>query len=968
MKKTRKLLALLLVTVMALSACGGGSTPTTTAKPAETTTQAPAPADTTTQAPAPAETTTQAPAPAETTTKAPETTTPAPETTEAPAPLADWDGAYMEREDFQAYFIHDLQLMVEAIEDQLDDATYSKVMADQEAGEAAIRGAGTVAEIKEAYKEAFDNILMEIPLYDGVVSYKKESNEERTNILGILERFAVSTGITGVSLYENGAYVMYNPRITLGTENYIVGYGFGTMAEGAITEDLEYETNPDWKRYYHTYETMDPGHILYHNDQGSQVGDMFSYIAASFYTNFMNETKDGYDWVPELAKEKPVAVNDDDGDGMATTWKFEIRTGKGDGLKYTTGSELESRKAFNDRLVELEDYITPFKFLLTQANNMYRGTEMANSTGGAIAGAKDYYNASKDGFNEAAWEKVGVKAFEEGGKSYFQVEFAEEQTQFYCMYYISSSLYMPLPQEFIDLVGTNVDGVSQLFSYNNDKTESPVDNALALGAFYLERWDAEQQVVYKKNPNYVFADTKYQIEGVHDKIFPAAKEDPTLGFQEFLAGHFDAASIPKDYLDEYRNDPRTRTTTGTSNYKINANACDQATWEYLFGTEGVVKQNAKEDYWDLKPLMGNHHFIQGVSFSLDRQTYANARGSIASVEYLSSNYMSDPENGVSYSTTDAHKKAIAPLLADTDGKGYSLELARDYFRLALTELEAEGALKPGTKDKPTELEIEFAWMTPAQEESFFKEIKDFIETAFNDESVSGGVYKLTCVFWVGNEWSDVYYNKMMTGQFDFGYGSITGNSLNPLDFMSVLSSDQEISGNFTLNWGVDTNTTDVYPIVYDGHRWSYDALQGAANGTVVVSKGQKKAPVEIEYTELTKNEDGSYTGSFTLTSTNPEIIKVDVKSVVCCNYERYRNGDGEYDETELEDVKVEEKNGVYTVTFTVPAELAEDYATGSGKSEEPKGITGFDLYYDLTIDGNVSTDLIYGADDVFEVK
>ena len=38
-------------------------------------------------------------------------------------------------------------------------------------------------------------------------------------------------------------------------------------------------------------------------------------------------------------------------------------------------------------------------------------------------------------------------------------------------------------------------------------------------------------------------------------------------------------------------------------------------------------------------------------------------------------------------TTDAHKKAVEPLLADTDGYGYSLELARDYFRLALTELE-----------------------------------------------------------------------------------------------------------------------------------------------------------------------------------------------------------------------------------------------------------------------------------------
>ena len=69
----------------------------------------------------------------------------------------------------------------------------------------------------------------------------------------------------------------------------------------------------------------------------------------------MNATKDGYDWVPELAKEKPQPVNDDDGDGLCTTWRMEVKTGA-DGLKYKTGSEIASRKAFDGREVALEDY------------------------------------------------------------------------------------------------------------------------------------------------------------------------------------------------------------------------------------------------------------------------------------------------------------------------------------------------------------------------------------------------------------------------------------------------------------------------------------------------------------------------------------------------------------------------------------------------------------------------------------
>ena len=78
-------------------------------------------------------------------------------------------------------------------------------------------------------------------------------------------------------------------------------------------------------------------------------------------------------------------------------------------------------------------------------------------------------------------------------------------------------------------------------------------------------------------------------------------------------------------------------------------------------------------------------------------------------------------------------------------------------------------------------EIEIAWMYPTHEERYHNEIKTMLEASFNDASVCNGAYKLDVKFWVGNEWSDVYYNKLMVGQFDIGFGSISGNALNPLD-------------------------------------------------------------------------------------------------------------------------------------------------------------------------------------------
>lgn len=906
-------------------------------------------------------------------TPAPSTTTPAPSTATAapgnadptsapPVSTANWDGAYIEADDYKAYISHDLELLVSDIQDQLTADQKTKVEAAKTAGLNAIAGAGTVSEVRKAYEDAYNAVIACVPVANGLISVVSADYDERADMLGILETYGIRTGSTGVSLFESGVMQLFNPRVTTGTENYIVGYGFGTLAEGSITADLEYESNAAWKRYYHSLSSADPGTLNYYNDQGSEVSDFYGYIAAGFYNTFMNATKDGYEWVPELAMEKPVALNDDDGDGTATKWRFQVRTGA-EGLKYSTNSKMASRAAFNNREVALEDYETPFKLMLTQSNKLYRGSEMASQESGAIKGVKEFYNGTTNGYSQELWDRVGIKTYVEDGKSYFEVEFTQPLSQFYTMYYLTSSLYMPIPQDFIDLVT-----VQNFLGFNKDATETPVDNSLALGSYCLETYNQEQEVVYKKNPNYVYADTKFSIEGVHIKIFPAAKSDNTAAFNEFLAGHTDAASIPQAMMDTYRSDPRAKQTTGTSVFKLNANALNAEDWEYLFGEEGVVAQTPKAEYWDLKPVLGNKHFVQAMRYSIDRLSYANARGRIPSADYLSSNYMSNPEAGTPYISTEAHKKAVASQLEETDGYGYSLELARDYFRLALTELEAEGAYKPGTAENPTLINIEIAWQVPGDEEGSHNEIKAYIENAFNDPSVTGGKYKLSVDFWVGNNWSDVYYNKMMVGQFDLGMGSVSGNTLDPLSFMNVLSVDQTISGGFTLSWGTDTNDPDSYPIVYKGERYSYDAFFRASTSQSIVVDGVNDKAVKYTYEPIKKQDDGSYTGAFEFKATLPDLTKVTVNQVVCCNYERYRNGDQQYDEKEVSFEAEDKGNGVVRVTFTVPADLAKDYATGSGTSQTPAGITGFDFYYSYTLNGVESTGNYYSVEDKFVVE
>ena len=836
-----------------------------------------------------------------------------PEQPEQPEDLRE----YVAVEDYQAYSKVALEDHKKAIGDLSAYAELQAgVQAAYEAGIAAIDSAESIKAVEEALEGAKAAMAEVIPYAQGIQSFIGLSNAEKTEILGLLEAYAVRNGITGISLFEDGGYVMYNERVKLGTEKYIVGYGFGILAEGDLTADLETEENAKWKRYLHSNNANDPGTANYLNDQGSEVADFYGYIGASYFTTFMNAEKNGYDWVPELAKTMPEAVGG--ANGASTTWRFQVRVGSE--LKYSTNSAIASRQAFNNREVKAEDYINAFILLLNKNNGYFRGGELANTSGaGQIVGAKEFYEASAqcESYEElvAKFEElVGLKVYEEEGNTYFQVQFATPLDSFYAMYYISSSLYMPVPQEFIELVTP-----ANYLGYNAEKTETPVDNSLSLGAYVLEQWDSNQQVVYSKNPNYVYAATKYAIPGVHINIFPAMSNDPEANFKEFIAGNVDSTGIPQTKLEEYKNDPRTRSTTGTSNFKLNVNATDEATWEELFGTNGTVTQTPEEKYWEVEPALSNSYFVKALSLSINRVQFADKRGSIASVDYLSSNYMSDPVNGISYSTTEAHKAAVEGLLRDTDGCGYSLELAREYFRLALAELEAANLYRAGTKENPTVIKLEIAWQYPQHEESYHNEIKQYFEEAFNHESVSAGQYKLECEFWVGTNWSDVYYNKLMLGQYDLGFGSISGNSLNPLDFMSVLSADPAISGSFTLNWGTNTADPDADVLVYNGTRWSYDALWTAANSVAIVIDGASVPVVSEEYVQ-TANEDGSYTEQVTITLNAEEIKDFTVQAVVLCWY------DGDYKEVELtESATVEVVEGKYVVTVTVPADLVAEY-------------------------------------------
>lgn len=712
------------------------------------------------------------------------------------------------------------------------------------------------SQASDSASDSSESSLPDVPKgKTGISSLIGADAAERTDILGALEKYAVDNMITGLPLFENGGYVMYNPRVVKGTENYISGYGFGILREGSLTTPL---TNDEVVKptYYNTYDTSDPGTILALNANGSQVDDLAAYISSAYFGTKMNATKTGYDWYGVLStKDKPYIVKDgvasypEDPEATSDTWRIYVRTGEAGGVAYRTGSAVESRRAFDGTYVTLKDYVDAFKVLLCKKFAYYRGTELSKQTGySAIKGAKAYYDATTNGIDDAAFENVGVKSGTDTEGDYLQFTLGAPANRFYAMYALASSLYQPLNLEFFNLVTNNGANPKEYCGYSSDQSLTPVDNTLSLGSFYLESWEEEKGIAFKRNDEWfeIKADSSiYQVPGVYVNIWTAGKSDPNYGFQQFLAGKIDAAGIPLDYVAEYKDDERTTTTKGTSVFKLNVNSCTQEEWNDLFGDAGSVARLGDNAY-ECKPWMSNENFIRGLFYSIDRDEFAAKRGSIASINYFASNYMSDPENGIAYNVTEQHVAALEDFWGDTaETGGFSLALSQAAFNDAIDELLASGDVKANDT-----LSIDCWWMSAAQPRNYGGDIKEYIETAFNNSSkAKANNLKLELNNLSVDVWSDVYDKHLQVGKFDLGFGSISGNSLDPLNFMEVLKSDN--SSGFTLNWGKDTSELDL---VYEGETWSYNTLWAAVDHGVVTYQGEEVAAavvnnVSAQYTE-----------------------------------------------------------------------------------------------------------------------
>ena len=83
---------------------------------------------------------------------------------------------------------------------------------------------------------------------------------------------------------------------------------------------------------------------------------------------------------------------------------------------------------------------------------------------------------------------------------------------------------------------------------------------------------------------------------------------------------------------------------------------------------------------------------------------------------------------------------------------------------------------------------------------------DFVKQSF-ENLVDNTNFERLLVEIVDTPFPAIYYDYMMTGDFDIAIGGISGSTLDASSFLDVFSSDNR--GGFTINWGFDSSLPEI---------------------------------------------------------------------------------------------------------------------------------------------------------------
>lgn len=813
--------------------------------------------------------------------------------------------------------------------------------------------------------------------------FSGRDGDERTTMTGVAEQFLYSNGVAAINTTANGGYQLYSSRLhspLLDAENYIPGYGYGVSSYGTIDSALAGEETEAYKWFYHDQfdASGDEGNFNYLNSNSNTVNELYSYISASYFSTLLNKDMTSSEYQANLSRfDAPEAVDPDE-NGASDTYKIYVRVGGSadgengvtKGLSYRTASTKPEIAAYDKRDIKLEDYLTPFKLMATQAVGWYRGTEQAgeSTANRQIQGYAEYYNSSKDftelESDEEFCSKVGVSI--DHSDNSITIKFNGKISPDYAEYQIDGLWSNPISEDFLKTLGNgNAIQGSKVYGQSSD-SYSPLDSILCVGPYYTMTYESKKTIAFAKNEEWPLCEDKYgrklyQIKGFHLNVNTALTTDATEYIKKFEAGLTDVSNIPSDYWDKYSSSPLRKKVEGSSfNGGIFLNTYDKQFWDETWDPADVAEIDSS---YEVKPILGNNDFYKGLFVGIDRQALADY-GHYTTTYDIQEPIAKATPKATLYKASDAHSSAVSYAFGDSlsDASAWKAEAA-EYFEKAIEEELSAGHYKLGTEDSPTEVSFQISSVDATKVNYYFSNYsqnwKDAFELAVTTHSEDGknpwvgsngkplitlNVVKKDVAQSSGTQMqNDLLYNGVKAGTTDGqNVYSVTGNAYDTFNNVEKFKSDD--SNGFTLAFGGDTSqvSKDVY---YDGKYWSFDTLWDAGNqGVLLDERGKSVDPLIVDKASASLDTDVAskkYTVSMPISYNTEYVsnIKVWTDSIT----------DEKESYVAATDVKIE--NGMLTFSFT-----GDSVIDGAefGSAYSAYHYLDFKVTYDFTYEGTTS--------------
>jgi ABC-type oligopeptide transport system substrate-binding subunit len=704
-------------------------------------------------------------------------------------------------------------------------------------------------------------VSIELTMPTGFYNYRFASADLRHTFFAAAEKYLLNTMDGGIPVFANAGFNLYSSRLQLPVEDYIPVMGFGTSYATMSEDDstVIMDDNQPGNEGEYTYRSalgQNPTTLhqwIYDDATSSDVITLF--LDSPYYYNF-NEAMDGYDLLPSMASDYPQPLESEvteTGIEVANTWRVSLR----DDLTWTYHPDTDT-SGFPEghEHINAHDFIETYRIALTEG--WFR----------AISGGGDFLTASQRIVNArefrdetAEWEDVGLRAVDDYT---LEFEFVNEMAEWNVRYWLGSFVMGPINLDLYDLVGEQYGTSAETTAYN--------------GEYQLDYYEPDSIVRYSKNPNFHDPDRSFFTHWTYRII-----EDAEIRFQEFLAGKLEAASVPTESYDQYKNSPLIKRVPGSTTFRIMING---------LGTEEAQREQFPDSTWEPEPILANQDFKRAMYFAIDRQRLAEeVMKTSQTQQYLFTDaYLVEPASGTPFRNTE--ESALVDAGLSTDTFGYNPDLAKAYFESAIDDLVADGVYEPGTQGEPTVINIDLNIFSGSVAQQLFGEfIQDSFEFAFQSFEHNIKVE----VTPTPKDFPSIYYDYMMVGEFDLSIGGISGSTLDAASFLDVFTSDNR--GGFTLNWGIDTSIPEIevqYENPYLGETvrelWSYDAIVSALNGEIYVSEGAEAevpAAKDFETTPTTAtftidqfDNTGFENITYTVQYYDPEAGYLDVEGLV----------------------------------------------------------------------------------------